>query len=162
MWYPATKPCSASGRSNGARGLGGAGEEEDDETDDLRDRVPERVGLRRDDLRERERPGHDHDPEHGERERDLVRHELRARPHRAEQCVLRVRRPAADDEPVHAERADREDEDERDVDVGDLARDVHAADLPAGPNGITENVVSAVNAARNGPSRYSQSIAAAR
>ena len=37
--------------------------------------------------------------------------------------------------PVHAERADGEDEDQGDVDVGDLARDVHAADLPAGAEG---------------------------
>ena len=36
-------------------------------------------------------------------------------------------------------------------DVGDVAGDLVAADLPAGPQGITENVVSAVKAARNGP-----------
>ena len=38
-----------------ARGLGGAGEQEDDEPDELRDDVPDRVGLRGDDVGQRQR-----------------------------------------------------------------------------------------------------------
>ena len=94
-----------------AGGLGGAGEHEDDEADELRGDVPP-VALRRDDLGQRERLRHDHDAEHGERERDLVADELRAGAHRAEQRVLRVGRPAADDEAVDPDRADREDQDQ--------------------------------------------------
>ncbi len=116
-----------------ARRLGEAGEEEDEEADELRQDVPDLTVLRLDDVHERQRLGHDHDAEHGERERHLVGDELRAGAHRAEQRVLRVRRPAADDEPVDAERADREDEDEGDRDVGDVAVHLLAEDHPARP-----------------------------
>src|SRR5439155_805177 len=80
---------------------------------------------------ERERAGHDHDAEHRERERDLVPDELRAGAHRAEDRELRLGRPAADDEPVDPGRAEREDEDERDRDVRDLAVDVPVPEVPA-------------------------------
>src|SRR5207253_999553 len=94
--------------------LRGAGDEEDEQADELRRREPDRLVLPVDDVDERQRPAHDHDAEDGERERDLVRDELRARPHRAEQRELRVRHPAADDEAVDPDRAEREHEDQRD------------------------------------------------
>ena len=62
--------------------------------------------------------------------RPRTRH-LRARPHRAEQRELRLGGPAADDEPVDAERAEREDQDQRDRHVRDRAVDVLVPDLPA-------------------------------
>src|SRR4029079_6927556 len=50
----------------------------------------------------------------------------------AEQRVLRVRGPAADDEPVDPERAEREDQNEADRDRRHDAADVVARALPAG------------------------------
>src|SRR5439155_690158 len=102
-----------------------------DEPDGLRNEEPERRLLLVDDLREVERLPHQDDAEHRERERDLVRDELRAGAHRAEDRVLRLGGPAADDEAVDADRAEREDEDQRDRQVRDRARDVMAADGPA-------------------------------
>ena len=90
-------------------------------------------------------------------------HELRARPHRAEQRVLRVGRPAAEDEAVDADRADREDQDQRDRSGRRPGRGRSTPPIvQPGPNGITENVVSAVNAARNGARMNAQSIACRR
>ena len=54
-------------------------------------------------------------------QRDLVGDELRARAHRAEDRVLRLGGPAADDEAVDADGAEREDEDQRDRHVRDRA-----------------------------------------
>jgi hypothetical protein len=54
-----------------------------------------------------------------EADRDFVGHHLRGRTQRAEERVLRVRRPAAHDDAVHAERGDGEDVEDADIDVGD-------------------------------------------
>ena len=134
VWYPATSSLSASGRSNGARA--------DSATPPKRKtRKPTACGTTNQSVASCfdtmsvscERLAHEHDAEHAERERHLVRDELRARAHRSEQRVLRLRRPAADDEPVDADRAEREDEDQRDRHVQDLAVDVPVVDVPTGP-----------------------------
>src|SRR5207302_9064589 len=62
----------------------------------------------------------------------LVRDELRAGAHGAEDRELRLRRPAADDEAVDPDRAEREDRDQADRDVRDLAVDPPAVQRPAG------------------------------
>ena len=54
-----------------------------------------------------------------EADRDLVGHHLRGRAQRAEERVLRVRRPAAHDDAVDAERGDGEQIEHADVEVGD-------------------------------------------
>src|SRR5581483_559696 len=110
-----------------------AAEEEDDKPDELRRGIREEVPLARDDVRQVERAPEDDDAENAERERDLVRDELRARAHRAEDRVLRLRRPAADDEAVDPDRAEREDRDQADRDVRDLAVDPPAVHRPARP-----------------------------
>ena len=115
------------------RRLGDPAEQEDDEPDELRDEEPERLSLPVDDLDQVQRAAHDHDAEHAERERDLVGDELRAGAHRAEHRELRVGGPAADDEAVDADRAEREDHDQPDREVRDRALDVVAVDRPAGP-----------------------------
>ena len=114
------------------RGLGDPAEQEDDEADELRDEEPERRLLLVDDLDQVQRLR----PSSRRRAResasdDLVGDELRARAHRAEDRVLRVGGPAADDEAVDADRAEREDQDQRDRDVHDRAGDVVAVDRPA-------------------------------
>src|SRR5436190_1804738 len=75
------------------------------------------------------------DAENGERQRDLVRDHLRARAHRAEERVLRLASPAADDERVDPERREREEKDERDRDVQDPSSDLVAGYIPAGAEG---------------------------
>ncbi len=94
-----------------------ARDEEHEESDELRPGEPDRLLLLPAIVDERQRAGHQDDAEHRKRERDLVGDELRAGSHRAEQRVLRVARPAADDEAVDADRAEREHEHERDRDV---------------------------------------------
>ena len=134
VWYPATSSCSASGRSNGARAVSAV-------PASMKTTKPTNCGRTYQTswywastiVDQRERLGHHHDAEHRERERHLVGDELRAGPHRAEQRVLRVGRPAADDEAVDPERADCEHEDQRDRDVGDVPVDVVGPDVPAGP-----------------------------
>ena len=111
--------------------LCGAGEQEDDEADELRHDVPARPVLPATISVSESDCAISTTPSTRERERDLVRDELRAGAHRAEERVLRVGGPAADDEAVDADRADREDEDQRDRDVGDLTVDLVAEDLPA-------------------------------
>ncbi len=102
---------------------------EHDQPDELRH---DEGGCRADDLRQVERAAQDDDTEDAQRERDLVRDELRARAHRAEDRELRLRGPAADDEAVDADRAEREDRTGR-TDVRDLTVDVPTVHRPAGP-----------------------------
>ena len=119
--------------------------------DELRDDEPDRARPASSTIvGEVERLAHQHDAEHGQRQRDLVRDELRARAHRAEQRELRLRRPAADDGAVDPDRAEREDQDQADRDVGDLTVDLVAEDRQPAPNGITANAASAVNIAMTG------------
>ena len=69
------------------------------------------------DLDHRERPRHQEHGDQGEPHRDLVRDELRGRAQASEQRVLVVRSPAPQDDPVDADRRDREEKQEPDVDV---------------------------------------------
>ena len=103
------------------------------EPDELRDEEPDGRALTLDDLDQVERAAHDHDAEDAERERHLVGDELRAGAHRAEHRELRVGGPAADDEAVDADRAEREDDEQPDRQIGDRALDVVAVDRPARP-----------------------------
>ena len=75
------------------------------------------LGL--DDLDEAQRAGHEHDADEREAERQLVGDHLGGRAQRAEQRVLAVRGPAAEDDPVDRERADRHEHEQPRVDVGD-------------------------------------------
>ena len=54
-----------------------------------------------------------------EADRDFVAHHLRRRAQAAEERILRVRRPAAHDDAVDAERGDREQVEHADIEVGD-------------------------------------------
>ena len=101
----------------------------------------------------------DHDADHGQRERHLVGDQLGDRAHAAEQRVLRAGRPAADHQPVEAERAERRHEQQRDVRVGHVQVEV---DVGAGTvrdgrrtaSGRTRR--SRRTATMNGASRYSR------
>ena len=76
--------------------------------------------------------------------RDLVRDHLRARAQSAEQRVLVVRRPAGEHDAVHAERRDREDEQEADRQSARApCRSCPTARPTARANGITAHVSSA-------------------
>ena len=66
-----------------------------------------------------ERAGAQQHGDDDEADRDLVGHHLRGRAQRAEERIFRVRRPAAHDDAVDAERGDREDVEDADIDVGD-------------------------------------------
>ena len=135
MW-PATISDSPSTTSNGcAVGLGDARDDVDDEDRQQRQPVPRqeaqargrrtcRVPWPSDDVGHvQARRDHQHDDER-EAHRDLVADHLRRRAQRAEERVLRVRRPAGDDDAVDLDRRDRHQEQQAGVDVGE--RDVGA------------------------------------
>jgi hypothetical protein len=89
-----------------------------------RDDEPHRL-LRADDLGQVQRA---HAEQHGddhEAHRDFVGDHLRRRAQRAEEGVFRVRRPARDDDAIDAERADREQVEDADIDVGDRPAVIH-------------------------------------
>ena len=114
---PVTSEASSSGRSNGCRlvsarieatkimNIGKCGHD-----------VPD-VPLRPDDVGKVERARGDQHAEDDEADRDLVAHHLRRGAQGAEEGVARVRRPAGHDHAVDAERADREQVEDADVDV---------------------------------------------
>ena len=133
---PPTSSCSASTRSNGGRfELGRAGDEEDDERDDAGgDDVP---------------VGHDapawpawystmpwvvsvpalrSTAATAEAQRRLVGDHLRRGPHRAEQRVLRARRPAGEHDAVDRDRRHGQHEQDADRRVGQLQVGVVAED----------------------------------
>ena len=92
--------------------LRGRGDEEDHERHHAGDdEVPVRAGSRgpgsactSDHVVGRQRPRHEHDGDDGEAEGGLVADHLGRRPHRAEQRVLRARRPAGEHHAVHGDR----------------------------------------------------------
>ena len=110
-----------------ARRLGEAGDEEDQEADELRHDEPDRV-LVLDDLGQRQRARRHHDPEQRQAERDLVGDQLRGAPHRAEERVLRARRPAAEHEAVEGDRTEGEHVEDPDRDVDPVEAVVGAED----------------------------------
>ena len=81
--------------------------------------VPRPVILRDHDVGEVQRADAEQHGDDDEADRDFVGHHLRRRAQRAEERVFRVRRPAAHDDAVDAERRDREDVEDADIDVGD-------------------------------------------
>ena len=95
-----------------AVGFGDTRDEIDDEQRQQRPHEPlehARVArLRHDDVRQVQAAGGDQHADQREAHRDFVGHDLRRGAHRAEERVLRVRRPAREDDPVHAERGHRQ------------------------------------------------------
>ena len=75
-------------------------------------------------------PTHSSTRDHDEAHRDFVAHHLRRAAHRAEEGVFRIRRPAGDDDAIDAERADREQIENADIDVGDRPAVVHRDHRP--------------------------------
>ena len=73
-----------------------------------------------DDVAERQRVADEQHARERQAVRQLVADHLRRRAQAAEQRVLAVRAPAGEHDAVHAHRGDREDDEDRDVDVGDL------------------------------------------
>ena len=86
--------------------------------------------LRLDDLRQVQRAGAQQHGDDHEADRDLVGHHLRGRAQRAQERVFRVRRPAAHDDAVDAERRDREDVEDADIEVGDGPAGIDRDDRP--------------------------------
>ena len=97
-----------------AVGLGNTGDEIDDEHRQQRHEEPVEdavaTALRVDDIGKIEAAGEDQHADQREAHRDLVADDLRRRTHRAEHRVARVRRPAGEDDAVHAHRRHREQE----------------------------------------------------
>ena len=81
------------------------------------------------DLAEAQRPGQDEHADQGEAEDQLVGDDLRRRAEPAEQRVAVGRGVGAEDDAVDADRADREDEQRADVEVGDVEIDVAPEDF---------------------------------
>jgi hypothetical protein len=93
----------------------------DEEAEERRDDEPQ-PALGVDDLRGRHRPGVQ---EHGNERQahgDLVGDHLRRRAQAAHQRVRRARRPAGEHDAVDADAGDRQHEQHRDRDVGELQR----------------------------------------
>ena len=107
MWKPPTSSCSASTRSNGGRfsSAVAARKNTTNGTTPVATMFQFREAvLGDDDAVGRQRAGHD---EHGgdrQAERGLVAHHLGRGPHRAEQRVLRARRPAGEHDAVDGDR----------------------------------------------------------
>ena len=80
--------------------------------------------LRFDDLHHAQRARRHDEAHQRHRHGDFVADELRRRPQAREQRELAVRRPSAEDDAVHADRRDRDDVEQPDVDVGDVQRDI--------------------------------------
>ena len=165
VWKPATSSFSASGRSNGMRLVSAnAGDQENDEADDLRERSledvpaaaePERVAAlplhqlaQAQRIRQQQRRGD------GQRHRQFVADHLRRAAQPAEQRVLVVRRPAGQRDAVDAHRGNRQHEQHADVQIGELhpGRGRRRRSI-SGPKGITAIESSAMVMARNGASR---------
>ncbi len=77
-------------------------------------------GLLLDDDAQIERAGAENDADEREAERQFVADELRRGAERAEQGVFVVRRPAGEGDAVDAHGSDAENDEQADVDVGDL------------------------------------------
>ncbi len=78
---------------------------------------PVRPVLRPHDVAEVHRPGRDDDPDDDQAQRHLIGNHLRRRPQRPQERVFGVARPAPHDDPVNLQRRNREDEQDRHVDV---------------------------------------------
>ena len=99
--------------------FGDTGDEKDEESQNLRDDVPDvsrALGL--DDVDERHRAGQHQGANDRQTLRNLVGDHLRRRSQPSHERELRVRRPAADDDAVHTERRHGDDEEGADVEIG--------------------------------------------
>ena len=149
---PATSSDSASTRSNGGRlvsasaemknttNIGNSASQYQSSAEVGRPSVRAEAGLLRvDDGGHVERADAQQHGDDDEADRDLVGDHLRRRAQRAQERVFRVRRPAAHDDAVDAERGDREQVEDADVEVGDdpLAPAV-LVDRDHGPGGERE------------------------
>ena len=94
--------------------------------------MPRRVFCDFDDARQVQRAGAHEHRDDDEADRDLVGDHLGRRAQRAEERVFRVRRPAAHDDAVDAERRDREDVEDAHIDVGDGPSGIERDDRPCG------------------------------
>ena len=126
-------------------GLAHHGEQVDEERGEQQHRVPRRVvqdhpeqvelvavRLGRHDRRGGQGAGVQEHRDEGQPHRDLVADHLRRRAQPAEQRVRRGRGPARQHDPVDAHRADREHEQHRDREVGELQRGVVVEDRHLG------------------------------
>ena len=82
-----------------------------------------------DDLGQRQRAGHHDHADDREALRDLVGDQLRGGAHRAEERVLRARRPAAEHQPVERDAAERERVQDPDARVDAVEPDLRAEDV---------------------------------
>ena len=115
-------------------GFGEAADEKQDESDRLqKDEPVARVELRVDDAHHAQRAGGHDQADQRHRDRDLVADELRRRAQARKQRELAVRRPAAQDDAVHADRRDRHDVEQADVHIRDPQRHVPAKQMHDGP-----------------------------
>ena len=106
--------------------------------------------VRNDDAEVHAAGGHQH-PDQREAHGDLVRHHLRRRAHGAEEGVLRVRRPAGDDDAVDAHRGERQQVQQARIGV--------ATPPPSGDSGITAQAANAGTSAIMGARRNSSLLA---
>ena len=129
VWKPPTSSCSASTRSNGGWFVSAiAAIRKMTNAHDRGQPVPVARRTSASSIHacwstiaaRRERARLDEHAEDREAERGLVREQLRRRAHRAEQRVLRARRPAREHHAVHADARHREDEQHADRQIGDL------------------------------------------
>ena len=74
------------------------------------------------DVAQAEAAGEDQHADQRKPKRDLVADHLRDGAQRAQQGILAVRRPSRQRHAVHADRSNAEDDQQADVDVGDLQR----------------------------------------
>ena len=124
VWNPPVSSCSASGRSNGARLVSARPpmKKMTNATGCTKTNQTPLVVLRLDDADHAERAGDHDDADERHRDRDLVADQLRRRAQAGEQRELAVRRVAREDDAVDADRRDRHDVEQADVDVGDDER----------------------------------------
>ena len=140
MWNPPTSSCSASTRSNGGR-LSSAVPAMRKMTNGTKP-VATMFQLRMASWTARRCrgstsvPADEHDGDDREPERRFVAHHLGRRPHRAEQRVLRARRPAGQHHAVDRDRAHRQHQQDADRRVGQLHERAVAEDdnVPSDPS----------------------------
>ena len=112
-----------------AVGFRQARDEEHDEHREQRQAEPHLV-LRQHDVGQVQAADAEQHRDHDEAHRDFVAHHLRRAAHRAQKGIFRIGCPAGDDDAVDAKRADREQIENADVDVGDRPAVIHRDHRP--------------------------------
>ena len=121
-WKPATISDSPSATSNGARLVSATPEMKyttNSGNSQNQFQASDAARLAAHDVAEIQAAGRHQHADQREAHRDFVGDDLRGRAHRAEERVLRVRRPAGEDDAVHAHRSEREHVQQPRVDVRD-------------------------------------------